>query len=174
MYSFFKYVQIVGMIAFLLSISGMAHAQRVQSKTFDQLLRSMLKQDVPTISVSELAQMPVKPMLLDAREKREYAVSHLPGARWIGYETFRIESLQNIPKHTPLVIYCSIGVRSEKIGRQLQAAGFTQVKNLYGSLFEWVNQGHPVEKTPGIATQEVHAYSRVWGVWLQKGKKIYD
>lgn len=162
------------MIAFFLSLGGKATGQQVQSKTFDQLLRSMLKKDVPTLSVAELASMPNKPILLDAREKREYAVSHLPGARWVGYETFNLNALQEIPKQTPLVVYCSIGVRSEKIGRQLQAAGYTQVKNLYGSLFEWVNQGHPVEKSPGKLTSEVHAYNRAWGVWLQKGKKVYD
>lgn len=162
------------MIAFLLSIAGITRAQQVQSKAFDQLLKSMLKQDVPLITVSELAKMPQKPLLLDARERHEYAVSHIPGAQWIGYETFNLTSLKNIPKNTPLVVYCSIGVRSEKIGRELKAAGFTQVQNLYGSIFEWVNQGHPVESAPGKPTQRVHAYNRMWGVWLQKGKKVYE
>lgn len=174
MFSFSKKLRIGGMIAFLWSLAGPAVAQQVQNKAFDQLLRSMLKQDVPIMTVADLARMPVKPLLLDAREKSEFVVSHLPNAQWIGYETFTTESLRNIPKNTPLVVYCSIGVRSEKIGRQLQAAGFTQVKNLYGSIFEWVNQGHLVEKSPGVKTTEVHAYNRVWGVWLHKGKKVYD
>lgn len=174
MYSFLKNLPWRSLLAFLLSWPGAARGQQVQNKAFDQLLQTMLKQDIPILTVPELAAMPTKPVLLDAREKREFAVSHLPGAKWVGYETFKLEAVRGISKQTPIVVYCSIGVRSEKIARQLQAAGFTQVKNLYGSLFEWVNQGHPVEKSPGVVTREVHAYNRIWGVWLQKGKKVYE
>lgn len=162
------------MIAFLLSVAGITRAQQVQNKAFDRLLKSMLKQDIPTLAVSTLANMPQKPLLLDARERNEYMVSHLPGARWIGYETFQLESLKNVPKNTPIVVYCSIGVRSEKIGRELKSAGYSNVQNLYGSIFEWVNQGYPVESGPGKPTRRVHAYNRIWGVWLQKGEKVYE
>jgi hypothetical protein len=72
------------------------------------------------------------------------------------------------------VVYCTVGVRSEKVGEKLKAAGYQNVRNLYGSIFEWVNQGNPVVDNQGKPTQQVHAYSRVWGVWLNKGEKIYE
>jgi predicted sulfurtransferase len=78
-----------------------------------------------------------------------------------------------IPRNTPVVVYCSVGYRSEQIGEKLLQAGFTDVHNLFGSIFEWVNQGYPVFKNQSEQTNRVHAYSRSWGIWLQKGVKVY-
>ena len=79
-----------------------------------------------------------------------------------------------MPKDASIVIYCSVGVRSEKIGEKLIAAGYTNVKNLYGSIFEWVNEGNAVYNMNGKATNRVHAYSKTWGIWLKKGVKVYN
>ncbi|MEL6718853.1 MAG: rhodanese-like domain-containing protein, partial [Bacteroidota bacterium] len=68
--------------------------------------------------------------------------------------------------------YCSVGYRSEKISEQLLEAGFKDVSNLYGGIFEWKNQDHEVVDEKG-ATEKVHAYDRVWGFWLKEGKKVY-
>jgi 3-mercaptopyruvate sulfurtransferase SseA len=64
-------------------------------------------------------------------------------------------------------------VRSEKIGARLRQAGFTNVRNLYGGLFEWVNEGQPVYTETNQLTTRVHAYAPSWGVWLQRGDKVY-
>lgn len=147
---------------------------QVESKAFDHLLNTMLSKEVPTVSVEQLAKEKLsKFVLLDAREKKEYNVSHLKDARWIGYDDFNIQRVSGVPKDFPIIIYCSIGVRSEKIGKRLQEAGFTNVHNLYGSIFEWVNQGNPVYDNSGKRTNKVHAYNRVWGVWLNEGEKVY-
>lgn len=113
-------------------------------------------------------------ILLDTRAKAEYDVSHLPGARWVGYDDFDISRVQNIPKNANVVLYCSVGYRSEKVGEKLLAAGYQRVSNLYGSLFEWVNQGNPVVDRAGQPTRRVHAYSRAWGIWLNRGEKVYE
>jgi rhodanese-related sulfurtransferase len=47
-----------------------------------------------------------------------------------------------------------VGYRSEKVTEKLQKAGFTQVSNLYGGIFEWVNQGYPIVNQSG-ATSDV-------------------
>ncbi|UBM57918.1 rhodanese-like domain-containing protein [Marinilongibacter aquaticus] len=155
-------------------ISFKSFAQ-VESTAFNLLLKTMLKESVPTISVQALAEKGTDQfLLLDAREKPEYAVSHLKDARWVGFETFDAKSLKDVPKDKPIVVYCSIGVRSEKVGEKLKAAGFEQVENLYGSIFEWVNEGHPVYDSQGKQTEKVHAYNRKWGIWLNKGEKVYD
>lgn len=145
---------------------------QVESKSFDLLLKTMLKETVPTISVPELKKKN-KVVLLDARERKEFEVSHLKDAKWIGFETFDANNLKDIPKDAEIVIYCSIGVRSEKIGEKLKAQGYTHVENLYGSIFEWVNQGNKVYDMKGKPTNKVHAYNKKWGVWLNKGDKVY-
>ena len=132
----------------------------------------MLKESVPFVSVAALKAEPA-PVLLDTRTSAEFAVSHLQGARWVGYDDFSLSRVRDLPKDTPIVMYCSIGVRSEKIGAQLHAAGFSRVRNLYGGLFEWVNQGNPVFSAPNLPTQRVHAYSPTWGIWLRRGQKVY-
>ena len=147
---------------------------QVDSRSFNILLKTMLKESVPTISVAELAKQKTDNIIfLDAREKKEYEVSHLKNARWIGYDDFELSRVSNVPKDKEIVIYCSIGVRSEKIGEKLQLAGYTNVKNLYGSIFEWVNEGNAVYDSSNNPTKKVHAYNMKWGVWLKKGVKVY-
>ena len=144
------------------------------SKAYKMLLEGMYKKTVPTISCAELKKELNNVILLDTRAKKEYEVSHLPKARWIGYEEFILSSVADLPKTTPIVVYCTVGVRSERIGEKLKTAGYQNVRNLYGSIFEWVNQGNEVVDSQNKPTTKVHAYSRAWGVWLKKGEKIYD
>lgn len=139
---------------------------------YSAMLRGLLKESVPFVSVAQLRQLP-SPVLLDTREAPEFAVSHLRGARLVGYDTFSLATVQDLPKNAPIVVYCSVGARSEKIGAQLQQAGFTDVRNLYGGIFEWVNEGQPVVKAADEPTDYVHAYSRTWGIWLKHGQPVY-
>jgi rhodanese-related sulfurtransferase len=148
-------------------------AVSAQSKSFDLLLRSMIKKTVPIIKVQELKAQKGRVVLLDARERREFEVSHLRDARYVGFNDFSIESIKDISKSSPIVVYCSIGVRSEKIGEKLLAAGYTNVRNCYGSIFEWVNQGNVVVDMDNKPTQKVHAYNKKWGVWVKKGERVY-
>ena len=147
---------------------------QTNSRAYKVMLEGMYKHSVPTISCNELKKEQKNVVLLDTRAKREYDVSHLPQARWVGYDEFNLKNVADLPKETPIVVYCTVGVRSEKVGEKLKAAGYQNVRNLYGSIFEWVNQGNPVVDNQGKPTQQVHAYSRVWGVWLNKGEKIYE
>jgi predicted sulfurtransferase len=93
----------------------------------------------------------------------------------VGYKGFEKDSITNKieDKNAPIVVYCSIGVRSEDIGEKLQKAGFTNVKNLYGGIFEWKNQGNPVYKNK-METDSVHTFNKQWGKLLDKGIKVYD
>ena len=51
----------------------------------------------------------------DAREPREYDVSHIENALLVGYNHFDINTVKNIPKDKKIIVYCSMGYRSEKI-----------------------------------------------------------
>jgi rhodanese-related sulfurtransferase len=115
-----------------------------EDTAFDEKVSRIIGFTVPVIGVEELAQQKNQYVLLDAREKGEYQVSHIQDARHIGYNDFSVDQIADIPKDQPIVLYCSIGYRSEKIGEQLKEAGYTNVQNLFGSIFEWVNQGYPV------------------------------
>jgi len=111
-------------------------------------------------------------IILDTREAYEFEVSHLKGAQWIGYETFNLSSVEDIPKDSPIVVYCSIGARSQEIGKILKQNGFSKVYNLYGGIFHWVNENNPVFQADTLPTNKVHTYNKMWGIWLNKGKKV--
>jgi rhodanese-related sulfurtransferase len=157
----------------LLSISFSACGQG----TLEELLSKHNNETVPYISVEQLQEKENQPqlVLLDTRAMEEYRVSHLKNAQWVGFEDFNIEEFKRrFPeKDREIIVYCSLGVRSEKIGEQLQKAGFTNVQNLFGGIFEWKNKGNPVYDSGGNKTEKVHAYSKKWGVWLKKGEKVY-
>lgn len=161
---------------FLLFCGPLLQAQRTQDAAFDKKVAEMLSFTVPTVTVAQVEKWQAvdkKIYFLDAREEEEYAVSHIPQARHIGYDNLRKSALEGIPQNAVLVVYCSVGYRSEKIGERLQKEGYQKVYNLYGSLFEWVNQGHAIEDKQGRATQRVHTYNKEWGRWLKRGEGVY-
>ncbi len=146
---------------------------QITSGAYRVVLKTLYKNDVPLISCEAAAKLKTA-QFLDTRAYPEFKVSHILQARWVGYEEFSLDKVKGLDKGTPIVVYCSVGVRSEKVGKKLIDAGFTNVQNLYGSLFEWVNQGYPVVDMKGQPTQKVHAYSPAWGMWLNKGEKVYE
>ncbi len=146
---------------------------QVQSSAYNLTLKALLSHSVPEVSVPQVKEMN-DVVLLDAREWNEYTVSHLKNATYVGYDQFEIDALKSLNKKQKIVVYCSVGYRSEKISEKLVHAGFTNVSNLYGGIFEWVNQGNPVVDDKEKVTEKVHAYSKTWGVWLNKGVKVYD
>lgn len=147
---------------------------QVQNKAYGLLLKGMYKKTVPTINVTQLKQAQNKVVLLDTRETKEYNISHLSGAICVGYEHFDVQKVLLLDPQTPIVVYCSVGYRSERIGERLLAMGFTNVRNLYGGVFEWINQKGILVDNEQQTTQRIHAYDKKWGVWLQNGKKVYE
>ena len=113
-------------------------------------------------------------VLFDTRKFEEYEVSHIENATWVGYKKFDIESIEErFPdKATPIVVYCSIGVRSEDIGEKLLEAGYTEVKNLYGGIFEWTNAGNSLIDSVGT-TKKIHGYNKQWSKLLRQGQIVY-
>lgn len=140
----------------------------------------MLRYDVPLMTVDSLAALQArglapKPLLLDVRGAEEYAVSHLPGAIRVDPGSDLPAWLDTVEHSRPIVAYCSVGYRSERYGRTLREAGFTEVHNLYGSLFEWVERGYGVVDSRGRPTAAIHTYNRRWGQWLTAAdaEKVY-
>jgi rhodanese-related sulfurtransferase len=122
-------ILIISMFSFL-----QASAQ-VQSSAYNLTLKALLSHSVPEVTVPQVKTMHDL-LLLDAREWSEYQVSHLKNAKFVGYDQFDIDKLKLINKNQKIVVYCSVGYRSEKIAEKMKHAGFTNVSNLYGGIFE--------------------------------------
>lgn len=138
---------------------------------YKNMLDSLYVKRAPHMLVCELANFK-NAYLLDAREEEEFEVSHLKNARNVGYIWFDMRKVYNIPHDAPVVVYCTAGWRSEKIAEKLHKAGYTDVYNLYGGIFEWINEGYPVYRTDGTQTSEIHTYNSTWAQWVNRGTKV--
>jgi rhodanese-related sulfurtransferase len=126
--------------------------------------------EVPQMNTQELAQRMADggdsvPLLIDVRARREYEISHLPGAVWAETSHQIEDVLKRYSKHQVIVFYCSAGVRSSRAAARLTKIGYTNVFNLQGSIFQWANEGRPLLRD-GKVVDVVHPYDERWGVLL--------
>lgn len=142
-------------------------------KTFYFLyIKTLIPNHTPHLTVNKFQKIQQDTVLiLDTRSLEEYQVSHIKGARWVGYDEFTIDKIDNFARDTTVVLYCSVGYRSDIVGKKLQDAGFGQVYNLWGGIFAWINEGLPVYRDD-VVTLQIHPYSSSWGFWLTKGEKV--
>jgi rhodanese-related sulfurtransferase len=123
------------------------------------------------ISTSELADWLASkrrpaPVLFDVRTPEEWDVSHLPGARRVDPSASAENVAAGLSKETPIVTYCAVGYRSGEMANRLSAAGFTNVRNLEGSIFQWANEDRPLVRGEERVSQ-VHPYNTFWGRLLK-------
>ena len=130
---------------------------------------------VPFMSVEKLKENKSEYILLDARAKEEYEVSHIPGAVWIGPDSYEEQDFSALDKSKPIVVYCSVGYRSQLAGKELQGFGFPRVYNLYGSIFEWANRSYTLVTPEGNTTDKLHTYNKNWSKWVnnEEIEKVY-
>jgi len=162
--------QIVIFFFILSNIAGFSQQQ------LSKLLKQYNTESIPYITVEELKNEENDLILLDSREIKEYQTSHIKDAIFAGYDFFNLDSvtkkLHN--KDSKIVVYCSIGVRSEDIAEKLKKAGYENIYNLYGGIFEWKSTENKVYNTKEKETDSIHTFSKAWSKWLRKGIKIYD
>jgi len=146
-------------------------------KTLDATLKKHNKNNVPYISVTELRMLQVQGdvLILDSRELKEFTTSHIETATNVGYDHFSVKdfSEKHTNKNKTIVVYCTLGIRSEMISDKLIKAGYKNVKNLYGGICEWKNKNFKVYDSTEMETQNIHTFSKEWSTWLQKGKSVY-
>ena len=111
-----------------------------------------------------------QPILLDVRAEEEFAVSHLRGATRVEPSAKAEKVLAWLPPGRPVVTYCSVGYRSSEFAERLQKAGRASVYNLEGSIFQWANEGRPIE-ADGHPADKVHPYNRKFGQMLDEKKR---
>lgn len=148
---------------------------QVKNPKYQKRLQWLLRHNVSEISVTEAKQLE-NTIYLDAREKEEYEISHIKDAIWIGYDDFDMNNMPNVDTSQNIVIYCSVGYRSEKIANKLEDAGYSNIYNLYGGLFEWYNEGQPVVDKQQEPTDKIHGFNKNWSQWInerQKGDAVW-
>lgn len=136
---------------------------------------------VAQLSTDALAKMldnrePV--LLLDVRERKEFAVSRIPGAvrvdpgMWSWSFMKRFGGQANAKK---VIFYCSVGVRSSELAKRVQdalkAGGARAVYNLDGGIFAWHNERRRLANRKGD-TPFVHPFDDHWGKLIERSALI--
>src|SRR3989339_365509 len=107
------------LIPFFCLLSSPLIAQ-IKNPEFKQTLDSLYKHTVPVITIDEFIKIDKYNLhILDTREEDEFMVSHIKNARHVGNFWFDMRKVYDIPKNSTIVVYCSVGIRSEKIGEKL-------------------------------------------------------
>lgn len=144
-------------------------------ENLSELLKKYNSESIPYITVEDLSKQE-NVIILDSRELSEYKTSHLQDAICVGYDNFNLKKTKKklTNKKQTIVVYCSLGIRSEDIAEKLKKAGYTNVYNLYGGIFEWKNNDFKVYDSKEKETDSIHTFNKEWSKWLKKGVKIYD
>lgn len=134
------------------------------------------KYEFPTISPDSASNILYSDdvIFLDTREPEEYNVSHLPNAILFGYDDPNWKAVDTLNKDITVIVYCSIGVRSQNIAEELNEKGFKNIKNLYGGIFLWADQSREMLDDQDNETSKVHGYNRFWGRWVKKAETVYE
>ncbi|WP_296323999.1 rhodanese-like domain-containing protein [Winogradskyella sp.] len=154
-----------------MSLFNLSYSQN----SLSELLKEYNTESIPYILAEDLSQLKDNVILLDTRETYEYQTSHIKNSICVGYDNFDITRVEKKikDKNQLIVVYCSLGIRSEDIAEQLKASGYTNVKNLYGGIFEWKNKSLNTYNSKELLTDSVHTFEEEWSKWLKKGIKIF-
>ena len=88
------------LVAFLIFILPLALISCAQ-QTFEEMANDMASKEIALIRAENLDSTYV---LLDTRSFREFEVSHISGAIWVGYDEFELSKLASISKDKKIVV----------------------------------------------------------------------
>ncbi|MFI8378550.1 rhodanese-like domain-containing protein [Leeuwenhoekiella sp. NPDC079379] len=144
-----------------------------QNKSIDKLLQTYNSRSVPYISVQELKMKSDTYIIIDTRKKEEFEVSHIPNSIWVGEKPERnlLKSYLNLKK--TIVVYCTVGIRSEDYGEKLNKEFQGQIYNLYGGIFAWKDAGYALRDSKNKSTIRVHTFSKNWEDYLKTGIAVH-
>jgi hydroxyacylglutathione hydrolase len=96
----------------------------------------------PSITVRDLHAQLSEFTVLDVRGRGEFDAGHIPGAQLHPLETLR-SSLTALDPSAPVAVHCKSGYRSSIACSLLEAAGFSQFRNVAGGFDAWTAAGLP-------------------------------
>ena len=105
---------------------------------------------IPTVDVQEAQRRlaaPDAPLLVDVRERDEFAAMRVPGAVLLPTSQFAT-GYRQLPTDRPLLIMCAVGGRSARVTEALLGAGWTDVANVAGGINAWFAAGLPTRSGP--------------------------
>jgi rhodanese-related sulfurtransferase len=85
-------------------------------------------------------------ILVDVRERGEFAGERIGGARSLPLSTFDPAAVPLDAPDRAVVIYCQSGRRSQQAAQKLRAAGCDRVIQLEGGLNAWKEAGYGIER----------------------------
>lgn len=100
-------------------------------------------------AIQELKELQQPYVLLDVRTPSEYKSGHLQEAillNWQGEDFKEKFNALNIPKDTPIFLYCYMGGRSAEAAEWIRQQGYAQVADLKGGVYQWQKEKLPVVK----------------------------
>ena len=117
-----------------------------------------------------------KILLLDARKKDEFDVSHIQQAQLLDFKSEKnqikefLEANKVNTADVEIVCYCSLGYRSSVLAKNIselleesKASENIQVYNLEGSIFKWVNENKLLTNQNGETVDYAHPFNYLWG-----------
>ncbi|MDH4395018.1 MAG: rhodanese-like domain-containing protein [Limnobacter sp.] len=127
-----------------------------------QMLVSAYFSAVPEMTTRQLSPSMV---LVDVRSPEEFAVSHIQGA--VNLQS--VEDVLHLSRKHPnqhIVIYCSVGVRSGIVARDVLKQIKTdspmgKIYNLQGGIFRWAIEGKALVNQQG-SVAVVHGFGWPW------------
>jgi rhodanese-related sulfurtransferase len=87
------------------------------------------------------------PILLDVRERHEFAAVRVPGALLYPTSSFLLR-FSELPRDRPIHVICHTGSRSAAVTSFLLRNGWTQVYNVAGGMDAWERAGLEVRRGP--------------------------
>jgi len=147
-------------------------AQLSVDRAYSDKLKETLSRKVKDVTVKDLS-FNNKTVFIDCRESNEYEISHIKNAVWVGFKKFDLKRLKEISKSSEIIVYCTIGYRSEIITHKLKKSGYSNVRSLIGGILEWKNMGNQVFDLKHNTTEFVHTFDESWAIYLKKGTGVW-
>ena len=159
-----QWITVLWVVVAAMAGSGSAWASGA-NETWEELVGRLFPPDEPQIERAEVAERIESEedfYLLDIRSREEFAVSHIRGARFVSYDEFSLDDVADIPQDADIILYCAVGYRSGRVGRELRSAGYSNVRNMVGGILGWADDGRRLFDEDGV-THRVHGSGPQWG-----------
>lgn len=100
-------------------------------------------------------------MILDIRSETAFHLSRIKGARHVS-ENSLVSYVESQPgeRTTPIIVYCSVGIRSFSVAEQLRERGFPHASSIAGGFTAWRAGGGETVRDTAFSVGQIERYSR--------------
>jgi sulfur-carrier protein adenylyltransferase/sulfurtransferase len=100
-------------------------------------------------------------VIVDSRSDGVFSLSHIRGARSVPLDSLS-ETLPELAYSTddPVLVYCSVGIRSVETAEMLRGRGYTRAYSLAGGFSAWKAAGYETVSESRLNVHQIERYSR--------------